>query len=193
MKTVAIEQVKKIIKFELNCTEEKVHELTGSKTEWSVFDILALDIPAEGKLDIVLHVEFLSKMLLHEIACRYGEKVLSKIDNPPPCYSAAINTKREWLQGKISGRALDVARDAAEEAEWGAIMPITWGCVQSLVLCVTGFTAEEAARDGAWYASQVAWIACRSKTSNVPGDAAWDAARIEQVDILSELLNEEIC
>jgi len=54
--------------------------------------------------------------LLHTFACDVAEDALSKIKNPDPRSLKAIETKRAWLIGEVTGEQLRAAYSAADRA-----------------------------------------------------------------------------
>lgn len=164
-------------------------------------EILALRmIPAEDRLCAVLREEFIPTPILHEIACRCAEDVLSRIDIPDPRSINAIVVKRRWIAGEATDEELaaaeadaDVAaRVAAEagaraaEADAQAALA-SWAALAAWVAA----RAEETAAQAAWDAT---WVAARAAR-----DASWDAqdaaeaaARNAQVDMLTQMLREYV-
>ena len=72
--------------------------------------------------------------ILHEFACQCAEYALSFDRNPDPRSVAAIQAKRDWLDGKITNQELaaarsaawDAARAAARYAAWAAAWAAAW-------------------------------------------------------------------
>ena len=93
--------------------------------------------------------------VLHEFACRCAEDALARVKDPDPRSVAAVEAKRAWLRGEISGDELaaawdaawDAAQDAAWDAAWGAAWYAAWGAAWN--------AARGAARDAAWGAARV--------------------------------------
>ena len=136
---------------------------------WTALDILELEeIPDEDKLWAVLREELMEPEKVHEFACRCAERALSRVGNPDPRSVAAIEAKRAWMKGEISGAELAAARDAASGAAWDAARDAAWTA------------AWTAASDAAWDAA-----------SDVASDAAMAAERAWQVDELKKMLKEE--
>ena len=155
-------------------------------------EILALRmIPAEDRLCAVLREEFIPTPILHEIACRCAEDVLSRIDIPDPRSINAIVVKRRWIAGEATDEELaaaeadaDVAARVAAEAGARAALA-SWAALAAWVAA----RAEETAAQAAWDAT---WVAARAAR-----DASWDAqdaaeaaARNAQVDMLTQMLRE---
>jgi hypothetical protein len=97
--------------------------------------------------------------ILHEFACLCAEDALTLVENPDPRSIAAIQAKRDWLDGKISDENLDAARDAARAAARDAILDAAW-------------VAARAAGDAAWVAARAA---ARDVVWDAARDVAWDA------------------
>ena len=167
-------------------------------------EILALRrIPAEDRLWAVLWEEFIPAPILHEIACRYAEDALSRIDNPDPRSIHAIAVKRRWIAGEATDEELaaartaawaaqaaaqDAARTAAQAAAQAAARTAAWAAQAA---------AQDAARTAAWAtwtAARAAWAAARAAqdASWAAQDAAEAAARNAQVDMLTQMLREYV-
>ena len=161
-------------------------------------EILALRrIPAEDRLWAVLWEEFIPAPILHEIACRYAEDALSRIDNPDPRSIHAIAVKRRWIAGEATDEELAAAgadADAAarvaaeadaraEEADAQATLA-SWA---ALAAWIAARAEETAAWDAAWVAARAARDA-----SWAAQDAAEAAARNAQVDMLTQMLREYV-
>lgn len=105
------------------------------REQWTALDILALNrVSAEDRMWAVLREEFIPAQLLHEFACRCAEWALSKVVHPDSRSIAAIQAKRDWLDGKITDRDLEAAKDSA----WAAARDATWAAARA--------AAEDAAR-----------------------------------------------
>ena len=170
MKTITVGQFKSFRPCWLETAEgrEKFARIAAIREEWTALDVLNLpDVSAQDKLWSVLREEFIDAPILHEFACRCAEYALSFVDNPDPRSIAAIEAKRKWLRGEITGAGLYAAWYAA----WYAAMDAAWAATRA--------AASDAASDAAWYA---AWYAARA--------AASDAASEHEVEILRELLDE---
>ena len=166
MKTVTVEQFKSFRPCWLETAEgrAKFASIAALRKEWTALDVLNLsDVSAQDKFWSVLREEFIKAPILHEFACRCAEYALSFVKNPDPRSIAAIEAKRKWLRGEITGAELYDAWYAARYAAWDA--------------------AQDAAWDAARYAAlATAWYAAR--------DAARVDARDHEVEILRELLEE---
>ena len=109
-------------------------------------EILALRmIPAEDRLCAVLREEFIPTPILHEIACRCAEDVLSRIDIPDPRSINAIVVKRRWIAGEATDEEL-----AAAEAD------------ADVAARVAAEAGARAARDASWDAQDAAEAAARN-------------------------------
>ena len=112
--------------------------------------------------------------ILHEFGCRCAEDALALIDKPDPRSVAAIQAKRDWLAGKITGDELAAARYAA----WYA---------SAAACAATRDAAWAAAGDAAWYAaSDAAWDA-----SDAASDAASAAQNKRLTSMITAAINQE--
>jgi len=135
-------------------TESRVQELFGrGKTP---FEILGLNIPLQDKLWVLLHKEIIPESLLHLLACDFAEMVVHL--NPDSRVQAAITAKRNWIDGEVTDKKLDAARDSASDAVWDA-RDAVWD-----------------ARDAAWAAVSAAAWAARNAAASDAVCAARDAA-----------------
>ena len=170
MKTVTVEQFRKFGPCWLETVEGrgKFARIAAIKNEWTALDVLNLpNVSVEDKFWSVLREEFIDVPILHEFACRCAEYALSFVESPDPRSIAAIEAKRKWLRGEITGAELYAAWVAA----WGAAMD----------------AAQVAAQVAAWDAAQdAAQDAATAAESNTTGDAALE----HEVEILRELLEE---
>lgn len=169
LKTVTYEQ---FLTFNPCWQEGKAAELAriaSARPEWTALDVLSVEgVEAEDKLWAVLREDFLPANLLHEFACRCAERAQEIAGGEPdPRSVAAIEAKRRWLKGEISGMELDAARAAARAAAWAA--------------------ARDAARDAARAA---AWAATRAAAQAAAWGAAWDAAWEYQITLLTGMIRE---
>ena len=174
MKTVTVEQFKSFRPCWLETAEgrEKLARIAAIRNEWTALDVLNLpDVSAQDKLWYVLREEFIDAPILHEFACRCAEYALSFVESPDPRSIAAIEAKRKWLRGEITGTELDSAHYAAMYAARDAVLA----------------AAQDAARDAAWAA---AWASARAAARDVATDAARDVASEHEVEMLRELLKE---
>lgn len=120
----------------------KLEEIGRRKAEWTALDVLDLpdeEVSPEDKLWAVLREEFVSAPILHEFGCRCAEEALKLVENPDPRSVAAIEAKRKWMRGEITGKELQAARDAARAARDAA----------SEVACEAAWNAARAARAAA--------------------------------------------
>ena len=170
MKTVTVGQFRKFGPCWLETAEGrgKFARIAAIRNEWTALDVLNLpDVSAQDKLWSVLREEFIEAPILHEFACRCAEYALSFVENPDPRSIAAIEAKRKWLRGEITGAELYDAWDVARDD--------------------TMYVAMYAARDAALNAAMAAAMAAAWAATM---DDAWDAAREHEVEILRELLEE---
>ena len=128
-------------------------------------------------------------LILHEFACRVAETALAKEDKPDPRSVAAIDAKRRWMRGEISGNELAVAAAAAWSAAADATAKAaTWDAARAAAWSATKAAARAAAA-AAWAADDdataraAAWSTARAATwsaagaAGAAGAAAWSAAR----------------
>ena len=167
MKSITYEEFLEFGPCYLDDPKEKalMDSIARRQERWTALDILGLEeIPYDDKLWAVLREELIEAEKVHEFACRCAELALRRVKNPDPRSVAAIEAKRAWMKGEISGAELAAARDAASGAAW------------------------DAARDAAWTAAtDAAWDAA----SDAASDAAMAAERAWQVDELKKMLKEE--
>jgi len=114
-----------------------------------------------------------AERILHEFAIWCAEQALALVEDPDPRSVAAIQAKRDWLDGKISDNDLAAARAAAWDAAWAAARAATWAA------------AWAAARAATWDA---AWAAARAAARA----ATLDATRATQNDKLEQMVFEAI-
>lgn len=122
-----------------NYTEARVARLFAGRERLTALDVLALDIPADDRLWAVLRPELIPERDLHELACRFAERVLPLFEAAHPHDSrprAVIEAKRAWLRGEISDAELAAARDAAwaawaaSDAAWDAASDAAWAAAR---------------------------------------------------------------
>jgi len=124
---------------------ERIVEIFNNQNEMPLLEALQLHLPAQDIMRAtLLYKGILADCHLHELACRYAEHNLSKVDCPNPCSIAAIAAKRAWTRGEIGNRKLQAARKAA----WVATWDVAWGAAPVAA-------AWMVARDAAWAA---AWV-----------------------------------
>ena len=190
MKTVTLEQFKGFNPCWMETKEgaERLERIGKIKAEWTALDVLDLaDVSAEEKLWAILREEFIDAEILHEFACRCAEYALSYVDNPDPRSVAAIEAKRKWIRGEITGKELDAARYAASAAASVA----AWDAARDAALAAAWaaraaeWAAENAARDAALAA---AWAA-RDAARDAALAAAWAAAREHEIEMLRTMLD----
>ena len=191
MKTVTVEQFKSFRPCWLKAAKgrEKFARIAALRNEWTALDVLNLpDVSAQDKLWSVLREEFIEAPILHEFACRCAEYALSFVASPDPRSIAAIEAKRKWLRGEITGAELYAAWDATARAAtmasaMAAANAAAWAVAQDAACAAAQGAASRAALDAASHAAMASEI--------VSGrNAAWDAARKHEVEMLRELLEE---
>jgi hypothetical protein len=117
------------------------------KPEASALDFLRADLPPLDVLWVVLREELIPAPILHELACRFAESVISRARIKPDLRSiAAIAAKRAWIRGEMTDTQLDAARDAA----WTAARDAAWTAGRD-----AAWTAGSAAGSAAARAAQV--------------------------------------
>lgn len=116
---------------------------------------------------------------LHEFACWSAEQTVHLCgDDPRP--KAAIQAKRDWLDGKITDKELAAARAAAGDAAGDAARNAAWDA--------SGYAAWAAARDAA---GDAAWAAAWDAAWDAAGDAAGDAQEKQLTTMLMALAPKE--
>ena len=98
--------------------------MAAGRERWTALDILALDQPPSDLLWVVLRPELIPEHVLHELACDFAEHVLHLFEGVHPSEDrprAAIEAKRAWLRGEITGKQLMAAADGA----WVAAAAVT--------------------------------------------------------------------
>ena len=155
MKSVTIDQ---ILAWEpcLAYPRDRIEELAAGRTEITAPEIAALDIPAEDRLWMLLHNEFLTDAQMHELACQFAEAALTKereAGQEPDARSwAAIEAKRKWLRGEITDdewaaawyAAMDAAMDA-RYAAWYAAWYVAMDAARAEQLAMTLAMIDQAA------------------------------------------------
>ena len=201
MKTVTVEQFRKFGPCWLETAEGrgKFARIAAIKNEWTALDVLNLpDVSVEDKFWSVLREEFIEAPILHEFACRCAEYALSFVESPDPRSIAAIEAKRKWLRGEITGAELRAARDAAQDALHDAAMYAA-RIAARVAARAAAWAVSRAARNAPWDAAMAASLAAVMDAAQVAAwvtvnasawDAAQDAAMEHEVEILRELLEE---
>ena len=150
----------------------------------TALDILRLSrVPAADRLWLVLREDFVDAPMLHEIACRCAERALTQSGVTDKRCWDAIEAKRGWLRGEVSGEQLAAARAAARAAAWDAALAAARDVARAAARDAARSAASDAARDAA-----------RSAASDAARSAASAAARGAeqkwQIDELSRMLIE---
>jgi hypothetical protein len=102
------------------------------------------EISHDDKMWLLLREQVFSGKQLHELACRFAEYALSKVDNPDPRSVEAIRVKRLWLEDKATDEELAAARDDARDDAWDAARKAVWSA---------GKAVWDDARAAAWAAA----------------------------------------
>ncbi len=188
--------VKQIMKWK-PCPEypkKRVIELIGDgKTPLEICD---LNIPSEDRLWVLLRLEIIPELKLHELACDFAQAVAHL--NPDPRVQAVIDAKRKWIKGEITNEELAAARAAAlaaRDAAWDAALAAgdaarvaAWVAAGVAAGYAAGVAACDA-RDAALAAWDAARDAARDDAWVAAGVAAWDARDAAEVAALAEQLN----
>jgi hypothetical protein len=83
-------------------------------------------VPAEDRLWVLLHTDFLSDRDLRLLACTWAERALAIVEEPDPRSLASMSVARRYVAGEATddelGAARDVGRDAVGDARdaWAA-------------------------------------------------------------------------
>src|SRR3989304_3127123 len=93
---------------------------------------------------------------LHLFACRVAEDAFTKYGNGDTRSLAAIQAKRDWLEGKITSEELKAAARAAEVAAWGAGGGEAAGAAAARTAAAAAARAAEVAAAAAWAAAEAA-------------------------------------
>ena len=168
MKSVTIDQV---MAWE-PCSDyprKLVEELAAGRTEITAPEIVSLEIPAEDRLWMLLHNEFLTDAQMYELACRFAEAALKKerdAGSEPDVRSwAAIEAKRKWLNGEITDNELAAAVANARNVARAAA-----STVEVVAWAATLDDARAAARDAAWAATMdaaTAAVLCAARSEHL--------------------------
>ena len=185
MKTVTVDAVMAWIPCK-EYTRELVTALFAGRDTLSARDIAGLDIPSEDKLWSMLRNEFLTDNQMHVLACDFAERVVH-LCGADPHPQAAIDAKRAWVRGEITGDELAAARAAA----WAAARDAAWDAAWGAAWATAWATAWDAARAAAWATARDAAGAAR----DAAGAAAWAAGRDDewawQIGHVLEVIEEE--
>ena len=104
--------VREIMKLGPCYTKEQVKALIGEgKTP---LEILDLPISKNDKFWLLLRSDYIPERQLHLLACNFAQEVAYL--NPDPRVQAAIDSKRLWVDNKITDEELEKAADAAYAA-----------------------------------------------------------------------------
>lgn len=146
--------------------------------DWTgtALDILAVeDCPAEDRLWVVLHDEWIPSRTMRLFAVQCARQALALIDSPDPRSVAACDVAERYANRQADDKELAAAWDAALDAARDAVWDAAWDAARA--------AASDAARDAASdAASAAAWDAA--------SDAAWAAARDAQIVQLRAMLIE---
>lgn len=158
-------------------------------TALDVLEKMRGEIPDDHMLWLLLRPECIPKEILHDLACRYAEKVLPIWESKYPDDQRprnAINAKCKWIRGEIADSELEDARLAARDAGWAA----GENAVAAEITAEAAARAAEAAARAA--ARAAAWAAAAAAAA---WDTAWDTARDAaaesawQVDEIASILS----
>ena len=87
-------------------------------------EILDLDIPKNDKFWVLLRPNYIPIKQLHLLACDFAQEVAYL--NSDPRVQAAIDSKRLWIDGKITDEELKIASAAAWVAAATAARAAAW-------------------------------------------------------------------
>jgi hypothetical protein len=116
--------------------------------------------------------------ILHEFACRCAEDALALVEQPDARSVAAIESKRKWLDGKITDEELDSASAAAWAASRdarAAARAEAWATLDAALYVARAASraaARAAARDAAWDDA----LAAAQAAAEAAAEAAWAAS-----------------
>ena len=113
--------------------------------DWTgtALDILAVeDCPAEDRLWVVLHDEWIPSRTMRLFAVQCARQALALVDDPDPRSIAAVNVAERYANGQATTAELAAARTTAWAAAWVAAWAAAW----------------VAARDAAWEAARDAQV-----------------------------------
>jgi hypothetical protein len=129
--------------------------------------------------------------VLHEAACQFAERALSRTETPDPRSVAALRARRDWLAGKIS--YAEFASCVWSGAWWTAELA-AWSAaesgVESAALAVERLAAESAAESAAAITTVPAWTVDWTAEEYAERAAAYRKERTAQNRILMRLLED---
>ena len=151
--------VREIMKLEPCYTKEKVKDLIGNgKTP---LEILDLPISKSDKFWLLLRPKYIPEKRLHLLACDFAQEVAYL--NPDPSVQAAIDTKRLWVDNKITDEELKIASDAA----WStAVRAAPWSAARAAANAARAAGAAAARAAGA-AAARAAGAAARAADADI--------------------------
>ncbi len=149
---------------------------------WSgtALDILAVeDCPAEDRLWVVLHDEWIPSRTMRLFAVRCARQALALIDSPDPRSVAACDVAERYANGQADDKELATARAAASDA------------ASATARATASDAARAAASATAWATARVAaWATARATASDAARAAASATARDAQIVQLRAMLIE---
>jgi hypothetical protein len=77
-------------------------------------------VPAEDRLWVLLHTDFLPERTMRLLACDWADRALSLVGSPDPRSVAALEVARRYARGETTREELDVASAAAWAVAWAA-------------------------------------------------------------------------
>ena len=152
--------VREIMKLGPCYTKEQVKNLIGEgKTP---LEILDLPISKSDKFWLLLRSDYIPIKQLHILACDFAQEVAYL--NSDPSVQAAIDSKRLWVDNKITDEELKKASDAAwavyvRAAPWAAAKAAADAARAASCDANADWAAWAAARAAAWAAVAAAWAA----------------------------------
>jgi hypothetical protein len=145
--------------------------------DWSgtALDILAVeDCPAEDRLWVVLHDEWIPSRTMRLFAVQCARQALALVGNPDQRSVAACDVAERYADGLATDEELAAAWAAASDAAWVAASDAAWVAASAAAWDAAWVAASAAAWDAAWDA---AWAAANAAASAAAWDTAWAAAR----------------
>jgi len=153
-------------------------------------------IPAEDRLWVILHEDWIHAAELRLLACWWARGALALGGTPEPRSVAAVETAERFAIGRATPEELDAAwaaardaaRDAAWDAAWAAARDAAWAAAWEAAWAAAWDAARDAARAAARDAARAA---ARAAARDAARDAAWDAARdAQRADVRRVLTGE---
>lgn len=137
-----------------NYTRARVERLFAGRETLGPGEIAALDIDAADRYWALLHL--LTEKQRHELACRVAEDILPLI-NDDLFGTWVIEAKRAWLRDEIDDKQLNLAANAAKDAQahtptWASAYAIK--TISAAIGSVPSVAAWLTACDASWAIAQ---------------------------------------